>query len=126
MKLAKLTFADIYRDGGSYRASFETDDGRAYTIWLQRSRMPDAEGLHHRWLFAYFGSARPEDAPPVVTGSEEERALLAHLCAFIAAAAGTAAEPPAAELTRVRELVAYIRRREPCLPADLAGWRRGA
>ncbi len=57
MELTKLISADIYRDGGSYSATFETDDGRTYSVWLQRSKMPDHEGMHHRGLFAYFRSA---------------------------------------------------------------------
>jgi len=76
MMATKLIFADIYRDGGSYGASFETDNGLTYNIFLQRSKMPDADGLHHRWLFEYFGDNRPQGCLPVVTGSEEEKALL--------------------------------------------------
>jgi hypothetical protein len=121
MKLTRLLSADVYRDGGSYRACFETDDGRIYTLWLQRSRMPDAEGLHHRWLFAYFGTERPERCLPVVTGSEEERALLARLNALVPSMPATDAALPPDQLTRLKELIRYIARREPCSPADLAG-----
>jgi hypothetical protein len=120
MELTKLIFADTYRDGGSYSASFETGDGRTYNIWLQRSKMPDAEGLHHRWLFEYCGMQRPENSLPVVTGSEEESALLARLNVFMASSAAPAHD---ASLARLRELVHYIQRREPRFPSDLIGRR---
>jgi hypothetical protein len=67
MKLTRLIFADICRDGGSYVASFETDDGLTYNVLLKRSKMPDGEGLHHRWLFQHFGKERPEGCLPVLT-----------------------------------------------------------
>lgn len=122
MELRKLIFAVIYRDGGSYGAAFETDDGRTYNIRLQRSRMPDAAGLHHRWLFEYFGERfgdeRPENCRPVVTGSTEERALLARLNAFMASV--YSASLPDADLTCVTELIRHIERREPCFPYDSA------
>ena len=44
MMLTKLKFADIHRDGGSYGASFETENGLFYNIWLQRSKMPMGMG----------------------------------------------------------------------------------
>jgi hypothetical protein len=124
MKLTRLIFADIYRDGGSYGASFETDNGLTYNVLLQRSRMPDGEGLHHRWLFQYFGNERPEDCLPVVTGSKEEGVLLGLLSAFMASRtmeAASATTPPGTN--RLKELVHYIERREPCFPFDLAGRR---
>jgi hypothetical protein len=34
MKLTRLIFADIYRDGGSYGASFETNIGLTYNVLL--------------------------------------------------------------------------------------------
>ena len=55
MNLTRLAFADVYRDGGSYEARFETEDARGFGLWLQRSAMPDLEGRHHRWLYAYPG-----------------------------------------------------------------------
>ena len=123
MKLTKLTFADIYRDGGSYGASFDTDGGRAYNIWLARSGSPDSEGLHHRWLFEYFGDEPPRNCLPVVTGSTEEQALLARLREFLAAesvqsAAGLVPSENR-KLDRLKELVGYIERREPCFPFDV-------
>jgi hypothetical protein len=123
VKLAKLIFADIYRDGGSYEASFETDEGLIYNVWLQCSRMPDDEGLHHRWLFHYFGDERPKDCLPVVTGSDEERALMGRLRSVLAAptlegvSVGTLENK---DLDRLNELLGYIERREPCFPFDLA------
>jgi hypothetical protein len=126
MKLTRLIFVDIYRDGGSYGASFETDNGLAYNVFLKRSRMPDGAGLHHRWLFQYFGKKRPEGCLPVVTGSKDERALLGLLRDFMASrileAPATAPHENDAP-NRLKELVAYIERREPCFPFDLAGRR---
>jgi hypothetical protein len=126
MRLTRLIFADIYRDGGSYGASFETDNGLTYNVELQCSRMPDDEGLHHRWLFQYFGKERPEGCLPVVTGSEDERALLERLRDFLASTTPEAALPLASlesegRPDRLKELVDYIERREPCFPFDLAG-----
>ena len=120
----KLIFADIYRDGGSYGASFETDNGLTYNIFLQRSKMPDADGLHHRWLFEYFGDNRPQGCLPVVTGSEEEKALLDRLKDFLGSCTlGLASSSEHESLDRLKELVHYIERREPCLPSDLIVWQ---
>jgi hypothetical protein len=120
-------YRGIHRDGGSYGATFETEGGLIYNVWLQRSKMPDGEGLHHRWLFEYVGANRPQDCLPIVTGSEEEKALLVRLKDFLAS------RPPRivssssivehADLDRLRELVHYIERREPCFPSDLMRWR---
>jgi hypothetical protein len=123
MKLTTLLFVDIYRDGGSYEASFETDEGFTYTVWLERSRMPDDEGLHHRWLFHYFGNERPKDCLPVVTGSNEERTLLGHLRCFLTALEDTSASARLEDRSRdrLKELINYIEHREPCFPFDLAG-----
>jgi hypothetical protein len=115
MELVKLIFADICRDGGSYEACFETDDGRSYNVWLQRSKMPDSEGLHHRWLFAYFGAERPDGALPIMTGSDEERTLLSRLNGLAVSSEATAL---AASIDRLKELIRYIERREPCFPSD--------
>jgi hypothetical protein len=127
MKLTKLIFADAYRDGGSYGASFETDDGVIYNIWLQRSKMPDGEGLHHHWLFEYFGADRPEGCLPVVTGSEKERALLSRLSDFLVRStlrvAPLSASVGDASFGRLIELMHYIERREPCFPYDLTEGR---
>src|SRR5215469_3264413 len=109
-----LKFADVYRDGGSYGATLETDTGKEFSIWLQRSRMPDANGLHHRWLFAYEGREKPSDAVPVLTGSDRERDLLQALDRFM----GSSREGNRS-IERLREMIGYIRTREPCLPHDL-------
>jgi hypothetical protein len=127
LKLTRLIFADICRDGGSYEASFETDGGLTYNVFLQRSKMPDGEGLHHRWLFQHFGEERPEGCLPVVTGSKEERALLGLLRDFMASRTleAASARPPLENegTDRLTELLYYIERREPCFPSDLAGRR---
>jgi hypothetical protein len=118
LKLARLIFADIYRDGGSYKASFETDGGLTYNVFLQRSKMPDSAGLHHRWLFQHFGEELPEGCLPVVTGSKEETALLGLLRDFMASrtleAVSTTAPQENEGTHRLTELVYYIERREPC------------
>ena len=122
MKLVELIEADIYRDGGSYGASFIADDDREYGLWLERSRMPDGAGLHHRWLFEYRGSERPNDCVPVVTGSDEERALFDRLDEFLRAPIVrlTSHSPdPSNRLRRLGELRDYAARREPSFPADL-------
>ncbi|MCK1393217.1 hypothetical protein [Bradyrhizobium sp. 1] len=123
VKLIKLKFADVHRDGGSYGASFETENSLEYNVWLQRSKMPDNYGLHHRWLFEFFGSNRPEGCLPVVTGSEEEKALLDRLKVFLASCTLNPTASERGYLDRLRELVHYIERREPCLPSDLRIWR---
>jgi hypothetical protein len=123
MNIRKLIEADIHRDGGSYGASFETDDDRIYSIWLQRSRMPDGGGPHHRWLFEYFGRARPSECLPVVTGSDQERALLARLKDFAELVAICPSSDASHDdaIARLRELIHYIEHREPCFPSDLVG-----
>jgi hypothetical protein len=77
--------------------------------------MPDSEGLHHRRLFAYFGAELPEGAPPIMTGSDEERTLLSRLNRLATSSGDTAS---AANIDRLRELIGYIERREPCFPSD--------
>jgi hypothetical protein len=120
MMLIKLNFADTYRDGGSYAASFETDRGLTYNIWLQRSKMPDGDGLHHRWLFEYFGAERPQACLPIVTESEQERALVGRLRQFLAREKIEVARSlEQANPDRLTELIHYIERREPCFPSDL-------
>jgi hypothetical protein len=123
VRLAKLSFADIQRDGGSFAAAFETDNGLTYGIWLERSKMPDGDGLHHRWLFEFFGDSRPEGCLPMVTGSEEEKALLGRLKDLLAFCALEPASSERENLDRLAELVHYIERREPCLPSDVVAWR---
>ncbi len=123
MQLTRLIYADIYRDGGSYGASFETSEGHTYNIWLECSIRPDEEGLHHRWLFHYFGEERPKDCLPVVTGSTEERELLGRLRGFLAVPPleGASPDPEDNSLYRLKKLIGYIERREPCFPFHLAG-----
>jgi hypothetical protein len=120
IELNRLVVADVVRDGGSYGACFETSDGRLYSIWLQRSKMPDAEGPHHRWLFEYFGPARPQNCLPVITGSEDERALLDRLNDFMASLTANPITPAEGmSVIRLRELIHYIERREPAFPYDI-------
>lgn len=123
VKLTKLKFADVHRDGGSYGASFETENGLDYNIWLQRSKMPDSDGLHHRWLFEFSGLNRPEGCLPIVTGSEEEKALLGRLKVFLASCTLERTASDHGNVDRLTELVYYIERREPCLRSDLRIWR---
>lgn len=123
-ELERLISADVIRDGGSIEAVFETADGRLYNIYLQRSKMPDAEGLHHRWLFEYFGSESPDNPLPIVTGSEEERALISRLSHFAKQQlVDPAAHPKGSPLWWLQRLIDYIEHREPCFPADLSNQR---
>jgi hypothetical protein len=109
------------------KASF-ADGGLTYNVFLQRSKMPDSEGLHYRWLFPHFGEERAEGCLLVVTGSKEETALLGLLRDFMASrtleAASTIAPHENRAPYRLTELV-YIERREPCFPSDLAGRPEG-
>jgi hypothetical protein len=86
--------------------------------------MPDAAGLHHRWLFEYRGSQCPNDCVPIITGSDEEQAFFERLDEFLEL---LSLLPPrgdsALRLLRLRELRAYAAHREPCFPGDLP--RRG-
>jgi len=116
LTLTRLTLVEIYRDGGSYEARFDTADGAGLGLWLQRSSSPDAHGLHHRWLYAYQGHERPANAVPVITGSAEERQLLGALDTFIAE---RDTDDPDSEIQHLKEMIDYIRRREPCFPSDL-------
>jgi len=124
MRLLTLIEADIYRDGGSYGALFVGEDCLEYGLWLERSRMPDVEGLHHRWLFEYRGSKLPAERVPIVTGSIEEQRLIRRIQAFLAQDFPVLA--PASwhqgydiRLERLKEMLHYIIRREPCFLYDL-------
>jgi hypothetical protein len=85
LQFKRLQFADVIRDGGSYVAIFETDAGKEFGLWLQRSRMPDENGRHHRRLFAYHGTEKPLDSIPMLTGSDDEALLLESLGTFLCA-----------------------------------------
>jgi len=117
MKLVNLLSADMYRDGGSYSAEFETDDGLGYSVFLQRSKMPDEEGLHHRWLYKYRGFVKPANCKPVLTGSSEEQELLKRLKNFVAA---NSQENETYNFKRLCELIEYITLRESCFPFDIS------
>jgi hypothetical protein len=121
MTFAGLETADIYRDGGSYAATLRTADGVEYQLCLRRSRMPDSDGLHHRWLFAYEGAAYrgpgyPPHCVPIVTGSDAEHELLDSLRIFIEGGRRTASEY---HWRRFNEMFHYIALREPSCPSDL-------
>lgn len=123
-ELVRLIYADVFRDGGSLGAAFEADDGRRYNVWLQCSRVPDADGPHHRWLFEYFGSSSPDNPLPVLTGSEEERALISRLNRFVERQhGGLVTHPMTSPLERLQQLILGIERREPCFRSDLVNRR---
>lgn len=120
MTFEHLLSAEIYRDGGSYRAALRSTAGGKYELMLRRSRMPDAAGLHHRWLLV-TEPGEPSNASgatrerAVVTGSEAERRLLEALRAFIANGRGKASQH---DWERLTEMVEYITVRESCSQAE--------
>lgn len=123
MKLIKLIWADIFRDGGSYGAEFSTDENLTYNIFLKCSAEPDEKGLHHRWLFEYRGSEIPKDCLPIITGSIEEQQIIARLKYFLK----TNPKPDEENLhdadnyrmKMLEKLFYYIPLREPCFPGDV-------
>ena len=125
MKLVKLLWADIFRDGGSYGAEFSTDEDANYSIFLERSRMPNGKGLHHRWLFKHRGSfpEHPENGISVVTGSIEEQEITNCLKCFLEASPKLTKEnqdnSDNYHLERLEELLYYIPLRESCLANDV-------
>jgi hypothetical protein len=119
MRFIELITADIHRDGGSYEAIFKTDEGGEHGVWLQRSAMPHAGGLHHRWLFEYPGREQPEGCLPIVTGSDQERDLVRRISELLSGHEGAAPSSREDARRRLEEMLSYIRVREPCFPADL-------
>ena len=125
MKLIELLWADIFRDGGSYGAEFSTDENLNYSVFLERSRMNDKAGLHHRWLFEYRAefSERPENGLPVITGSLEEQQLINRLESFLDVNPKSEIEGQYGSrnyhLRQLEELLRYISLREPCFPGDV-------
>ncbi|WP_316182924.1 hypothetical protein [Bradyrhizobium sp. SZCCHNRI1009] len=109
--LARLISVEIFRDGGSYEARFETEDGSLVALWLQRSAMPDAAGLHHRELFVHDDRQPVAGPQPLTTGSREEQDLLHRLSAFVVSQADRSGDTGV--LARLRQMIAYIERREP-------------
>jgi len=83
MKLVKLLWADIFRDGGSYGAEFSTDEDLSYSLFLKCSPMFDDDSLHHRWLYEFRGSEQPKNSSPVLSGSIEEREIVNRLDYFL-------------------------------------------
>lgn len=118
MKLVELQEADIHRDGGSYSARFLADDGGEYGLWLERSRMPDAAGLHHRWLFQYRAHSPPDGCIPVVSGSADEAEILRLLDEFLRAPV-LGADASTESLRRLRAMRKRIPKREVCSPEDV-------
>ncbi len=124
MKLHALTFAELIRDGGSYAAQFTTDDGLEYSLWLQRHGFGrSGQEPRHRFLFEYRGATRSPDCVPVVTGSDQEQAIIRRLRAFLDEAAArqraTASCEERRNLQRLTEMLEFIARRGPCFPSDL-------
>ncbi|GLH81302.1 hypothetical protein SSBR45G_62110 [Bradyrhizobium sp. SSBR45G] len=111
--LARLMSVDVFRDGGSYEARFATKDGRLMALWLQRSAMPDADGMHHRELFLHEDGGFTPHPRLLTTGSREEQDLLQRLADFVARR-GQDCDPD--ELARLRQMIACIERREPLFP----------
>jgi len=112
----RLVTADVYRDGGSYGARFSGDDGTIYTLWLQRSAMPDEAGRHHRDLFLYAGEFRPFDCKPIPFHSNEECSIVTAIVGILAASEGKeghAAEPSPYHIEQLRQMLSYIRIRDP-------------
>ena len=120
MKISRLLECDIYRDGGSYCASFELSDGGTYNLWLQRSRFPDSAGSHHKWLIEHNEVGRPSGGMFVGTGTAQERAILDALREVIHASDRSPHSAANEALVRLREMVRHIERREPCLPYECA------
>jgi hypothetical protein len=110
---ARLISVDVFRDGGSYEARFEADEGGLVALWLQRSAMPDATGLHHRELFIHEAGRPLANPLPLITGSSEEQDLLRRLAEFVAQR-GYACEKR--KLARLEQMIIYIQRREPLFP----------
>ena len=108
----KLVIADIIRDGGSYEAIFERDDGSLYCVDLVCSRMPDAAGLHHRWLI--------ENGDAIPTGSKAESDLIDRLNSYLVCHQGsTASSESTQNLEQLKKLIYYIGRRECCSTEDV-------
>jgi hypothetical protein len=53
----------------------------------------------------------------------EETTILDRLNQFVDASNGANSSLDRADLVRLQELVHHIKRREPCLPADLLSWQ---
>ena len=125
MKLIKLLWADIFRDGGSYGAEFSTDEDSNYNLFLQCSRMPDENGLHHRWLFEYRGSSYevPENCLPVLSGSNEEQQIIERLKSFLKTISKFEDEDiynsDNYRRRQLEKLLHYIPLREPCFSSDV-------
>jgi hypothetical protein len=114
MNLLHLLSADIYRDGGSYGARFSDSDNQTYTLWLQRSAMPDNAGLHHRSLFLYAGDTRPSDCKPIGIGTPEELSIVATIESILAADQRQGRDHTShQDFERLRQMLSYIKVREP-------------
>ncbi len=118
MKLVELQEADMYRDGGSFGALFLADDGGEYGLWLERSHMPDAAGLHHRWLFQYRTHSPPEGCTPVSSGGTDEAEILRLLDEFLRSPV-LSSQAPKESLRRLRQMRKWIQKREACSSADV-------
>jgi hypothetical protein len=117
MNLLHLLSADIYRDGGSYGARFSGSDGLTYTLWLQRSAMPDKGGLHHRSLFLYAGETRPSGCKPIDFHSAEEHSIVQAIEDILAAIEAnnerTGVPSSTGDVEHLRKMLDYIRIRDP-------------
>lgn len=115
VKLLQLIEADIYRDGGSYGARFETDENIDYCLWLQCLQMSNDEGLQHRDLFEYRGTERPDNCSPVTLGSEADQQIILRIQEFLAHPQ-LSPDPWLTidnRVTRLTEMLHYMPRRKP-------------
>jgi len=120
MRLVKLLFCDIYRDGGSFGASFATSEGGTFSLELQCSdSSPVNHQLAHRWLFAFPGTDLPPERIPLVTGSDDELRLFALVDAYLQSVSSLSEAPSGPDVERLVEMRHYMAIREPSFPNDL-------
>lgn len=100
MKLMKLLYAGIDTNGG-YGASFDTDDGAQYQVWLG--------GPHLRSVLEFRGDSQPADCPDVLSDSPQETALLHLLDEFLlnpVLANPSLSRDPLRRLRKMRDFIA--------------------
>lgn len=138
--LAVLRGADIWRDGGSYSATFSARDGSGVRFWLQVDHrvafqflsqdqpLPDPQA-RHLYLFAGWGFDPCEDKlplteMPILTGSVADQSIVSRIADFLRS---PVVDVPFAHRTpaehyiqRLQEMHVAIQDRSACGEEDVA------
>src|SRR5438477_7022373 len=113
MRFVRLLDCQEWRDGGSYSASFSTDHGEPFSLWLHCVRDPAPAEPWYTTLVAFEGPG-PFPGPgssSISKGSDEERHVFQLIDEFLAATLDDSLDSDAQSLQRLRTMRHCMARR---------------